>query len=111
MDYKKDLAEKLPQLKEIDGFPKGSDEDIIALSQPPYYTACPNPWLKDFIAEWEINKKNTNGSETDFKVSEPFASDISEGKEHLIYKAHSYHTKVPHAAIMKYLLLLNLVKQ
>jgi hypothetical protein len=31
------------------GFPIGSDEDIPALSDPPYYTACPNPFIADFI--------------------------------------------------------------
>jgi len=29
---------------------------------------------------------------------------VSEGKTHPIYTAHSYHTKVPHRAIMRYLL-------
>jgi len=38
------LCEKLndPEFK-IKGFPIGEDEDIMALSDPPYYTACPNP--------------------------------------------------------------------
>jgi hypothetical protein len=35
---------------------------------------------------------------------EPFASDVSEGKNDPIYNAHSYHTKVPHKAIMRYIL-------
>ena len=30
------------------GFPIAEDEDIIALSEPPY-TACPNPFIEDFI--------------------------------------------------------------
>ena len=55
MDYKKDLAEKLSELKKIEGFPLGKDEDILALSQPPYYTACPNPYIIEFI---ESNGKN-----------------------------------------------------
>lgn len=102
--FRDELRKLLPELKKIDGFPIGEDEDIIALSDPPYYTACPNPWLKDFTIEWENGKKHLKNRQNDFIVNEPFASDISEGKEHLIYKAHSYHTKVPHAAIMKYLL-------
>ena len=32
---------------------------------------------------------------------EPFVGDVSEGKNDPIYNAHSYHTKVPHKAIMK----------
>src|SRR5436190_16119561 len=45
------LAEKLkdPEFRKIEGFPIGKDEDILALSDPPYYTACPNPWLRDFV--------------------------------------------------------------
>ena len=35
---------------------------------------------------------------------EPFATDVSEGKSHPIYNAHAYHTKVPHRAIMRYIL-------
>lgn len=35
---------------------------------------------------------------------EPFAADVSEGKKNAIYNAHSYHTKVPHKALMRYLL-------
>jgi hypothetical protein len=45
------LREKLhdPAFRQIEGFPIGSDEDILALSDPPYYTACPNPFIADFI--------------------------------------------------------------
>jgi len=31
------------------GFPHGEIENILNLSDPPYYTACPNPFIKDFI--------------------------------------------------------------
>ena len=45
------LREKLkdPEFRKIEGFPIGEDEDILALSDPPYYTACPNPFIEDFI--------------------------------------------------------------
>lgn len=102
--YRAELRTKLPELKRIEGCPIGEDEDIIALSDPPYYTACPNPWLNDFIAEWEKEKESTPGRKDDFQVDEPYASDVSEGKNNPIYNAHSYHTKVPHPAIMRYIL-------
>jgi DNA modification methylase len=102
--FRNALRKKLPELKQIEGFPIGEDEDIIALSDPPYYTACPNPWLNDFIAEWEAAKAHTPGRQPDFQVDEPYASDVSEGKNNPIYNAHSYHTKVPHPAIMRYIL-------
>ena len=98
------LREKLrdPEFRAIEGFPIGSDEDILALSDPPYYTACPNPWIADFINEWESEKPE---KPADFKYHrEPFAADVREGKNDPIYNAHSYHTKVPHKAIMRYIL-------
>jgi len=131
------LREKLkdPEFRKIEGFPIGSDEDILALSDPPYYTACPNPWIADFIRYWEaekaaiqrteakglrtesntetlcphsshLNTDNTQSSVlgTQSYHREPFAADVSEGKNDPIYNAHSYHTKVPHKAIMRYIL-------
>lgn len=99
--YLKRLAEKLkdPEFRKIEGFPIGSDEDILALSNPPYYTACPNPFIEDFVRYY--------GKPYDSAVpynKEPFAADVSEGKNDPIYNAHSYHTKVPHKAIMRYIL-------
>lgn len=102
--FRGELRKHLPELKKIEGFPIGEDEDIIALSDPPYYTACPNPWLNDFIPEWEEEKKDIPNRVENFHVAEPYASDVSEGKNNPIYNAHSYHTKVPHPAIMRYIL-------
>lgn len=105
--FREELRKKLPELKEIEGFPIGEDEDIINLSDPPFYTACPNPWINDFIAEWEEEKKQLEkeGKRVpDFEVTEPYAADVSEGKKNPIYNAHSYHTKVPHPAIMRYIM-------
>ena len=104
--FREELRKKLPELKQIEGFPIGEDEDIINLSDPPYYTACPNPWLNDFIAEWEKEKEKLEKQgkrNPNFEVDEPYAADVSEGKNNPIYRAHSYHTKVPHPAIMRYL--------
>src|SRR6266571_3151047 len=95
------LREKLqdPEFRKIEGFPIGDDEDILALSDPPYYTACPNPFIGDFFKYY--------GKPFDPDIPyrrEPFAADVSEGKNDPIYNAHSYHTKVPHKAIMRYIL-------
>ena len=105
--FREELRKKLPELKLMEGFPIGEDEDILNLSDPPYYTACPNPWLNDFIAEWDEDKKELEKQGlriADFEVTEPYAADVSEGKNNPIYNAHSYHTKVPHPAIMRYIL-------
>ena len=105
--FRDELRKKLPELKQMEGFPIGEDEDILNLSDPPYYTACPNPWLNDFISEWEEEKKEMEKQGkriANFEVKEPYAADVSEGKNNPIYNAHSYHTKVPHPAIMRYIL-------
>jgi hypothetical protein len=41
-----------PESRKIEGFPIGEIEDILALSDPPYYTACPNPFLAEIIEQW-----------------------------------------------------------
>lgn len=105
--FRDELRKLLPSLRKEEGFPLGSDDDIINLSDPPYYTACPNPWTNDFIEEWEKEKatlKKEGLRDDEFSVTAPYSSDISEGKNNPIYNAHSYHTKVPHPAIMRYIL-------
>lgn len=105
--FRAELRKKLPELKQIEGFPIGEDDDIINLSDPPYYTACPNPWLNDFIEEWEKEKvelEKEGKRKANFEVKTPYAADVSEGKNNPIYMAHAYHTKVPHPVIMRYIL-------
>ncbi|MDE0031205.1 MAG: DNA methyltransferase [Deltaproteobacteria bacterium] len=102
--FTEELRKKLrdPEFRKIEGFPIGNDHDILALSDPPYYTACPNPWIAAFIADWDEQKPNQlDGCHYH---REPFAADVTEGKNDPIYHAHSYHTKVPHKAIMRYVL-------
>ena len=110
-EYRRRLAEYLkdPAFRAIEGFPIGSDEDILALSDPPYYTACPNPFLPEILEQWQaerqqIRHKLNLPTDDAFYRREPFAADVSEGKNDPIYNAHSYHTKVPHKAIMRYIL-------
>lgn len=105
--FREELRKKLPELRKIEGFPIGEDDDIINLSDPPYYTACPNPWLNDFIAEWEKEKEQLKAEgkrNPDFFVDGPYTEAIKEGKNSAIYNAHTYHTKVPYQIIMRYIL-------
>ncbi len=95
--FSKLLAEKLkdPAFRKTEGFPQGTDEAILAMSDPPYYTACPNPFLEEFVRHY--------GKPYDPSVKysrEPQTIDVSVGKTDPLYKAHSYHTKVPHLAIV-----------
>ncbi len=100
--FLKKLGEKLkdPAFRAIPGFPVGEDVDILAMSDPPYYTACPNPFLDDFV---KYNSGTSGASDAEYH-QEPFAADVSEGKTDPLYNAHAYHTKVPHKAIMRYVL-------
>ena len=83
------------EFRHTPGFPEGNDDDILRMSDPPWYTACPNPFLGDFI--------KTYGKPFDPSVPydrDPFAVDVSVGKTDALYQAHGYHTKVPHLAIV-----------
>lgn len=84
-----------PAFRKIEGFPIAADEDILALSDPPYYTACPNPFVSEFIAHY-----GKAYDPTEAYSREPLTVDVQEGKTDALYKAHSYHTKVPHLAIV-----------
>ena len=89
------LKEYLPELRKRPDFPAGEDDDILRLSDPPYYTACPNPFLAEFV---EHHGRPYDPDEPYHR--EPFAVDVSEGKTDPLYRAHGYHTKVPHRAIV-----------
>ena len=82
MERRKLTKEDINKVRDIEGFPIGKDEDIIALSDAPYYTACPNPFIKEFIEE--------NGTpydeETDDYHREPFADDVEENKHDLMFE-------------------------
>lgn len=95
------LREKLcdPAFRQIEGFPIGNEEDIIALSDPPYFTVCPNPFLEEFIRCY-----GKLYDPTMVYQREPLAINVSEGKKDPIYSAHGYHTKVPHKAIVRTIL-------
>ena len=94
------LRKKLsdPEFRKTEGFPIGKEEDILALSDPPYYTACPNPFVEEFVKQFG-RKYDPN---TPYN-REPFATDVSEGKNDPVYNAHGYHTKVSYLAVRRYI--------
>lgn len=95
----KPLEELLDSVRDIEGFPIGKDEDILSLSDVPGYTACPNPYINDFIETFG----KPYDEDTDTYERTPFVINISEGKNDPMYSAHTYHTKVPHKAIMQFI--------
>ena len=84
---------------DVEGFPQGSQDNILNLSLPPFYTACPNPFLAAFVVS-----HSGNNNDKDAHITGPFTDDISEGKNAPIYFAHYYSTKVPPDAIIPYIL-------
>jgi DNA modification methylase len=99
MDYKEDLRKRLPDLKKIEGFPIGEDDDIINLSNPPFYTACPNPYIEEFL---EKNGTKYDDASDDYN-KKPYTDDINTNKNDKLTNAHSYHTKSPFHAIQQYI--------
>jgi len=95
------LGGLLDGLRGAAGCPTGIDEAITEMSVPPFYTACPNPFLREWLAHVTEGRDSETGDRPD---PGPFAGDISVGKGNLVYKAPSYPTKVPHPAIMRFLL-------
>lgn len=95
-DVSDDLAPLLGEMRLLPGCPTGPDEAILSMSSPPGHTACPNPFLADWLPE--------AGDEVGRSDPGPFATDTTAGKTSLVYKAHSYPTKVPHEAIMRFIL-------
>ena len=89
------LKAALPELRQRPDFPAAADEDVLRLSDPPYYTACPNPFVAEFV---ERHGRPYDAGQPYHR--EPFAVDVSVGKTDPLYRAHGYHTKVPHRAIV-----------
>lgn len=87
----------LEKMRDIDGFPKGEADDIFDLSEPPYFTAYPNPYIKNFIDFYG----NDYDAVTDEYDSKPYVGDLKTKKNNMIYRLHSYHTKVPFEGVQK----------
>lgn len=84
-----------PTFRAEGGCPTGSTDAILAMSAAPEYTACPNPFMAGCL---EANGRPYDPEEP--YERKPFAVDVSVGKTDALYRAHGYHTKVPHLAIV-----------
>ncbi len=82
----------------VPGCPKIEQSDLLRLANPPYYSPYPNPFLAELSAWWE----KESPQEAQYH-REPFAADVSAGKNDPLYEAFSYHTKVPPKAIQAYI--------
>ena len=94
---RKELSGRLADLQRQPGFPSGGDEDVLAMSLPTPHTACPNPYL----AEWVERASPTGGRR--LRGSWAVCCGLSVVRNRF-YKAHAFPTKVPHEAIMRLIL-------
>src|SRR5262245_29463337 len=86
------FREKLsdPEFRRAEGFPFGADADLLGLADPPWYTACPNPFLETFITCYG---KPFDPGQAYRRV--PHTGDLRSSTRHPVYAFHPYHTKVP----------------
>ena len=90
------LEVEIESVKGIEGFPDASLEQHLEASLPPLYTTFPNPNVGAFV-------KGTMDERREF-VRTPTGVDVAAGKNDPIYFAHYYSTKVPHQAIVPFIL-------
>lgn len=90
------LAEKLadPAFRKREDFPNASDQEILELSDPPYFTACPNPFIPDFLAQNVTPPREE-------AATLPYVGDLEADARHPVFSFHPYHTKVPPEVIKK----------
>jgi 16S rRNA G966 N2-methylase RsmD len=88
-----------PEFRRTEGFPSGSEEDILALSDPPYYTACPNPFVADFVR----CHGTPHHPDCENHSSGPFPADVGVARHDHYTLGHTYHTKVSPLAVAQYI--------
>ena len=90
------------KVRHIEGFPIATDEAIIALSDPPHYTACPNPFLREIIEESggkydpdEPHHRRVDGSQRTRCPPGPWSHDAHPIRRHRPAASHQYATGYP----------------
>src|ERR1039458_3250604 len=68
--YRKELLNAVagPLKRRDRGFPSSDAQTIVETSDPPYFTACPNPFLTDVLRGHDANRSHDASYERD-----PFA--------------------------------------
>src|SRR5262249_54547260 len=68
--------------------PRAGDGPPLALPAPPSFTACPNPFLADFVRSHA--RPHAAGCS---RPREPFRGDLVSTTRHPVWSFHPYHTK------------------
>lgn len=96
VDYLRVLRERLREagFRRVEGFPLGQEGDILALSDPPYYTACPNPFIREFV-DWHGKPRES----ATLRNVQPYQGRLRPQSRHPVCGFHPYHTKAPPSVI------------
>jgi len=81
--------------RQQEGFPDGALDAIVQLSDPPYYTACPNPFLREVVNEWQANRPVATRETTADDPLGPYTALPVSTKTDKSYMLHTYHSKMP----------------
>ena len=105
--HRQRLAAAMPELLETEGAPVESTDKVLDVSLPPYYTACPSPFIGEVAVSARSPSEPLSDDLSDGSADVvAFAADVSAGKNDPLYFAHYYSTKVPPDAIVPYTILL-----
>lgn len=88
--FLQELEKKLPDLRKRPDFPVADDDEILRLSDPPYHTACPNPFLAEFVRHY--GEQRAGGG---FCERQPYTGSMRASARNPVYSFHPYSTKVP----------------
>src|SRR5262249_23267823 len=81
-----------PAFRQQPGFPHGADADLLRLCDPPFYTACPNPFLAEFAAPRSVHAPELPDG--------PLPLDLTAGRNDALFNVHAYPTHVPPRALL-----------
>ncbi len=93
--FRERLAEWLrdPAFRQADGFPSADDADILEISDPPWFTACPNPFVGAFV------RCHGRPAGDVPPAGRPHDGDLRSAGRHPVNAFHPYHTKMPVEAV------------
>jgi len=79
-----------PTLVQREDFPIGTTAAILQLADPPYYTPCPNPFLRELVAGWQRQRPSIPATTIGPCPELPVSTKTDKS-----YTLHTYHSKVP----------------
>jgi len=79
-----------PAFIQREDFPIGTTAALLQLAAPPYYTPCPNPFLREIVQGWQQQHPATPAAPVGPCPELPVSTKTDKS-----YTLHTYHSKVP----------------